>query len=368
MAPKRTSLRASPKAVPSRGRSAWRALETLRGGACVVLVAIMLLAGSQAHADKTDIAVLVNADRITGEVKGMSQGQLDFKTDDVGRIFIEWIKVARLTSTHIFEVELTSGQKYYGTLQSPADGKVWVGSEEADVFAVPDIIAITPMDDQFLARLKAYLDIGFTLAKSNDALTISGDGQVAYRGQHFGGSFGFNMYLQNDKNSTAVAQYSIDTVGQYFLTKWRLQLQLEFDHNDELELTLRVAIGGGVAYPVVRNTWNELWLSGGLLGGQEQYTTGEPNQNLASYVGCDWEAFIYDHPKLTAGASIQILPILTELWRTRGNVVLKVKYELFYNFFIGANFSYTFDTQPPDPTAAHTDYLLSLTIGWSYRR
>jgi hypothetical protein len=56
------------------------------------------------------------------------------------------------------------------------------------------------------------------------------------------------------------------------------------------------------------------------------------------------------------------------LWRIRGTGTVKVKYELFYNFFVGLNFSYTFDTEPPDPTAAHTDYLLSITIGWSYRR
>ena len=111
----------------------------------------------------------------------------------------------------------------------------------------------------------------------------------------------------------------------------------------------------------------ELWLSGALVGVRELYTSGTPNFNLAAALGGEWEVFVYDHPKLSTSIAATLLPILTELWRTRGNAAIKVKYELFYNFYVGLNFSFTFDTQPPDTTASHTDYLLSITIGWSYR-
>ena len=312
--------------------------------------------------------VLGNGDRFTGEIKGMSRGQLDFKTDDAGRLSIEWIKIARLTSTHLFEVELGSGKKYYGTLQSPQEYDLQVGPEKTDSCPMVEVITLTPMDDFFWAKVKASLDLGFTLAKSNNALTLSGDGEIAYRGQHFGGAFDFNTYWQRDKNSTAVGQFSTNLTGTYYFSKLRLQLQLGYDHNDELELNYRVDLSGGVAYPIVRDKWNELWLTGGLLGAQEKYSNGEPSFNLAAYIGEDWEAFIYDSPKLSAGISTQIIPVLTELWRTRGTVTAKVKYEVFYNFFVGCNFSFTFDTQPPDPTASKTDYLLSITIGWSYRQ
>jgi len=338
-----------------------------RAGIRVATLGVVLLAG-RVLADKVDVVILRNGDHITGEIKGMSRGQLDFKTDDAGRLSIEWVKVFRLTSPHGFEVELASGQKYYGPLQSPEDGQVEVGTTEKKVFSVADIITITPMDDFFWARVKAYLDLGFTLAKSNNAFTLSGDGEFAYRGQHFGGAIDFNMYVQDDKNSTAVGQASVTLTGTYFFSKWRAQLQLGADHNDELDLTLRLDLGAGVAYPLLRNNTMQLWLSGGLVGVRELYTSGTPNFNLAGALGGEWEVFVYDTPKLNAGIAVTILPILTELWRFRGNSTVKVKYELFYNFYVGLNFSYTFDTQPPDPTASHTDYLLSITIGWSYRR
>src|SRR5271170_6767954 len=101
MGPERTSLRAATRAA--------------RWGMRLVPLLAALLAG-RAEADKTDVVVLLNGDHLTGEIKGMSRGQLDFKTDDAGRFSIEWVKIARVTSKHIFEVELSSGKKYYGTL------------------------------------------------------------------------------------------------------------------------------------------------------------------------------------------------------------------------------------------------------------
>lgn len=364
MALHRTSLPAAP-AAPRRSRSPGARFHGRRRLQLVALVAA-LLAG-RAFAEKTDIIVLDNGDHVTGEIKGMSRGKVDFKTDDVGRISVEWTKVARVVSIHPFEVELSSGAKYYGVLQSPLDEKVQVGTDAANTFSLNDIVTITPMDDYFWARVKAYLDLGFTLAKSNQALTLSGDGEFAYRGQHFGGALDFNTYVQNDKNTTAVGQGSVNLTGTYYLTKWRLALQLGADHNDELDLKLRLDLGAGVAYPLLRNNSMEFWLSGGLIGVRELYTSGTPNLNLAAYVGAEWQAFHYDSPKLDATISFQLIPVLTELWRTRGTATVKVKYELFYNFNVGVNFTYTFDTEPPDPTAAHTDYLLSLTIGWTYR-
>jgi Protein of unknown function, DUF481 len=328
---------------------------------------LAVLVAGRAAADKTDVVVLLNGDHLTGEVKGMSRGQLDYKTDDAGRPSIEWVKVARLTSTHIFEVGLTSGAKYYGTLSSPSDQKIQVGTEEANVFTVEDIITLTPMDDWFWARVKANLDLGFTLAKSNKALTLSGDGNFSYRGEHFGGAIAFNTYVQNDANSTAVGQITATLTGTYYFQKWLIQLQFGAAQNDELDLQLRLDLSLGTAYPVVRNNTMELWLSAALVGVRETYTGGTPSFNLASALGGEWDVYLYDHPKLNASIAVALIPVLTELWRTRGNAVVKVKYELFYNFYVGLNFSYTFDTQPPDPTASHTDYLLSITIGWSYR-
>jgi len=329
------------------------------------------LLATPALAAKTDIVVLENGDRLTGEIKGMSRGKLDYKTDDAGRLSVEWTKITQVTSVHAFEVELSSGKKLYGPLQPGAEpGQLTVGpAGSQETVAIVAVIAITPMSERFWSRVRAYLDLGFTLAKANTAMTLSGDGEFAYRGEHLGATLDFDTYFQNDVNNTLVSRASVQLTGNYFfVARWRLQLFLSADHNNELDLDLRLSIGSGAAYSVIRSSLMELWVAAGLIGDREVYSSGSPNVNLAAYVAGDWEAFRYDSPKLDAGIQIQILPVLTDLGRFRGTATFKVKYELFSDFNVGLNFSYTFDTRPPDPTAGKTDYLLSMTIGWSYRR
>jgi len=45
-----------------------------------------------------------------------------------------------------------------------------------------------------------------------------------------------------------------------------------------------------------------------------------------------------------------------------------VKYEIFADFDVGLSLSDSFDSRPPDPGASTNDYLVTFTIGWSYRR
>src|SRR5262245_52392239 len=135
-----------------------------------------------AAAAKTDILVLRNGDRITGEVKGLSRGKLDYSTDDAGRLSVEWVKVARLTSVHSFDFEDSFGKRYFGRLVPPSrDGYVVFQDSGTDTLSVMSVIGITPVSATFVQRLSAYLDMGFTLAKANQATTFSLNGQVEYR-------------------------------------------------------------------------------------------------------------------------------------------------------------------------------------------
>ena len=80
------------------------------------LLLLLLLGAGVAEAQKTDSVWIRNGDRITGEVKSLSRALLKYSTDDLGTIYIEWDKVDRISTTTILEVQLGSGQKFYGPL------------------------------------------------------------------------------------------------------------------------------------------------------------------------------------------------------------------------------------------------------------
>ncbi len=341
-----------------------------------LLLALLLAALPAAAREKSDVLVLRNGDRLTGEVKGMTRGKLDLSTDDAGRISVEWDKILRITSTHQYEAELRSGERIYGALSSPADGELAVGAlPMPEVVRTTDVVELVPMDEAFVNRVRALFDLGFTLAKSKWATTLSTSGEFSYRAEDLGAKLAFDGYFQDDANSVAVSRYTVGLQGDwYFQNRWRAILGALLEHNDELQLILRVSIAPGVAHSVVRNGWTELWVGAGLAGSRETYASPDPATGSDSSYALDlllnasWDAFRYDTPKLDLNVSLTLLPGLSDFGRLRGSFVVKAKYEIFKDFNVGITFNDTFDTRPPDPSAPNNDFITSLTIGWSYRR
>jgi hypothetical protein len=336
------------------------------------LLAIALLVATfpASAREKTDVLLLRNGDHLTGEIKGMERGKIDFNTDDIGRISIEWDKVVEVTSTHQYEAELRSGERLYGALSSPASGELAVGALPVQtIVPITDVVELVSMDESFLNRLRIIFDLGFTYAKSNYASTLSTSGEFGYRAESLGAKLTFDGYFQDDANNVAVSRGSVGLQGDwYFRNRWRALVALLAEHNDELQLVLRASVAPGVAYSVVRNGWTELWLTAGLAGSREAYVDTDPNLALDALLVASWDAFRYDTPKLDMNTTLVLLPGLSDFGRLRGTFSLKVKYEIFKDFNVGVSFSDTFDTRPPDPNAPKNDFITSLTVGWSYRR
>jgi hypothetical protein len=359
----------------SRGNPAgqWRVGLVLLG----LGIAVGLVPGPLA-AQKTDLVVMRNGDRITGQVKEVARGMLDYSTDDVGRLSIEWEKVARVTSVHPFEVEVASGRKYFGWLTpSTEDGVMVVTTSRADTLRIRDVVAIMPLNAGFFQRVKAYLDVGFTLAKANAATTLSVSWEAEYRGPKMGTSLTFDSYAQGQDSSETTTRNSGTAQVQRFLpNRWSFSLLAGAEQNDELGLALRFT-GGGVAGRVL-STSNRSEFSGqaGLVFTRERFLLGDPvtaspdtsTDNVEGLLAMTWEAFRFDSPKLDMTTSLVLYPSLSSLGRLRGDFTVRLKYELVRDFFVGVNFSDTFDSRPPDANASKNDYVTSLTIGWSYRR
>src|SRR5436190_14460647 len=138
------------------------------------MMASFVLSPSSACARNSDVVILRNGDRISGEVKGLSRGKLDFITDDAGRLSIEWEKVRSLTSPFAYDVDMGSGETHFGRLvSSERDGYLVVQDLTADTLRITSIVGITTLDSGFLQRVKSYLDMGLTLAKAHKATTFS---------------------------------------------------------------------------------------------------------------------------------------------------------------------------------------------------
>ncbi|MCJ7753073.1 MAG: hypothetical protein MUP13_00770, partial [Thermoanaerobaculales bacterium] len=82
------------------------------------VVTLAWCAAPAAAHDKTAVVVLKNGDRSTGEIKGVAQEALELDTDAAGTIKLEWTHVASLSSTFTYEVEVTTGERYFGSFEA----------------------------------------------------------------------------------------------------------------------------------------------------------------------------------------------------------------------------------------------------------
>ena len=117
------------------------------------------------------MVTLVNGDRLAGEVKSLDRGLLNFKTDTMGTVQIEWDKIARIESRLQFEVELASGERHFGSLgPAPEAGRLMVSDAEGDTttLGIADTIRIAQMDTAgpLRDRVDGYLDFGYGYSES----------------------------------------------------------------------------------------------------------------------------------------------------------------------------------------------------------
>jgi len=343
------------------------------------LLPAVLGAAAPAHAQKTDVIKLVNGDEITGEIKGVALGKLDYSTDDAGRLSIKWTKVLRVTSVHYFEVEVSSGRKYFGQLRPGADdGQVVVELDRGDTLAIRRVVRIVPLNNRFLDRLKAYLDAGFSLAKANKATTLNVNTELAYRGPKWGTQLLGHSYFQSQEGSDATTRNDGTLVAQrFFPQRWQALALVKVEQNDQLGLLLRATVGGGAGYVLKQSNLMDLQLGAGVVVTRERFATADTTpgaspdtlkSNLEGLVSASWTVFRLDSPKLDFSTSVYAYPSISTLGRVRGEVTLRVKYEIFKDFYIGGNLTDTFDSQPVEAAASKNDYVTSITVGWSYRR
>lgn len=128
------------------------------------------------------VGLLDNGNSITGEVKGLQQGKLQYKTDNAGTIYIEWDAVYYLTSSAFFEVEDEHGEFFYGSLGAAVEKQKLLVVDEGTVELVMEaVVAIQPIKKTFWQRIDGSIDLGLTYTSADSSLQFALDAKATYR-------------------------------------------------------------------------------------------------------------------------------------------------------------------------------------------
>lgn len=339
------------------------------GACCALFLALAAIAGTSHAGPKTDVIHLVNGDRITAEIKRLDRGRVEASTDGMGTVFIEWDDIVRVESPMVFQVELESGQRLDGSLDSGGDGTLLVraGNEGRSV-AMDKVVRIDPLktNESRLNRWDGSVSAGFDSTKASRTTSLTADADARYRGENYLVNLdaGLYSYSQDDApdstwaNATALYRRLLED-------RWFWALFGGAERNDELGLDLRVQGGGGGGRFLIQDS-RSLWSAmGGLVVGREKPTDEPSSTEAAVILSTSYEYFVYDSPKTTFKFDLAVFPYLTESGRVRASLDTGLRRELVEDLFFDLSLYGEYDSRPPD-TGEETDYGLVTSLGYSF--
>jgi len=344
--------------------------------ACPARILLLVLLGACSSAalaaPKTDVVVLVNGDRITGEVKSLEYNQLKLSTDHMGTIYIEWDKIASLQSSQYLLLERTDGTRYYGQLVAgDADSRLQVArsvDEPAVAVDMAVVVRAQPIEGgDFIDRLDGYVSAGVDLAQASNRRSIDFAGGLSSRTRVRAWAIDGSVNLTDDSVGDTSERYQLQgEYRQFHRDRNFYQGFGGFERNTELDLNLRTMAGAGYGRYIVQSNHSE-WLAGlGLAYSHENYTGGETFDSVEGVLSTSFKIFRYDFPETDIGGSLTLLPSLTKSGRYRAEGDLRAKYEFVDDLYFEIALYGSYDSQPPLADSQQSDYGVTTSLGYSF--
>lgn len=333
-------------------------------------LALSVLPFDRVLAARNDSVVLINGNDVTGEIESLEFGALEYSTDSMGTVSIEWEDVVRLTSPQSLQVELADGDRYFGTLgEAEEDYLVAVVTPSATYeFASEEIVRITPIDtsSNLFDRIDGSLSLGFTTQKSTEVTTLNVATDASYRTREYALNFEANASLtaQPERENTERLNTSV-SYQKFRGERWFSDWYSTFEVNDELGIEGRISIGGAYGRYVIQTNADLLSLTAGVQGTNERVNGVENSETVPE----GRLQLRYQHRNPERDAAIRFtttaFPLLEDLNVFRAETDLTFRRELVNDLDLDISFWHSYQSDPPID-AANSDYGVTTSIAYSF--
>ena len=334
------------------------------------LVIGLLVASAASAADKTDVVVFSNGDRLTGEIKSLERGKLSFKTDTTDTIRIEWDDVAFLTTNQHLQIELETGQRYFGDLMpTRISGTLNVLEDQGNIeLAIADVVTMAPIETVVRNRIDGDLSFGYNYTQASDVAQLSVGLNVSYRDERRILSADLETGSTTSANNEASHRADLAFTGVRLLrNRWVAGVLGSAERNDELGIDRRISVGGGGGRFLRQTNQSNFMLLGGLQVTQEKRAdTGDTDEALEALGSLRAEWFRYDAPELDFSTRLDVYPNLSDLGRVRADLDLSLKWEIVSDLFWDITIYNSYDSDPPSADAEENDFGVRTSVGWDF--
>jgi hypothetical protein len=332
-------------------------------------LALRPAAGAETR-EKTDVITLRNGDRYTGRIISAQYGYLQLDSKHSGRLSIEWPSVLTIETRYDFRVVRFGGLHYAGHIHTTGDGSGLIIGSGPSAVTVPmaEVASIVPYEESFWDRVDGDVSLGYAYTKASDITQANLAFSANYSGSSIEAGVQASSILSRDSSGTTTDQDQI--LGTAFFLRpspnfWGFLGTLQRDQS--LGIDGRAVAGIVLGRRLVETYKSEVVGIVGVVYNQERATEGGGTSSSGEGVlGGQWRVFKFTYPKISLDTSLLVYPSITESPRVRGTLNITLTYKLTERFALKFTTYGNYDSRPPAPDAATTDYGITTSISYAF--
>lgn len=340
--------------------------------------ASLLIAPLLVAREKTDVIVMQNGDRLTGEVKSLNGGVLYVSLSYVdGTIAVEWSKVARLESRQLFILQTLDGSMYTGTLATTesAQGRtlrlqVAEGPTTNVAIDTSKVVRLEETSQSFLQRLSGSVTVGLVYSKGNNATQYNVASEVENRRERWGAQASFSSSLSATSGANTSTRNLFELKGYRLLPRRQNYFYEGFSNflqSSVQGIRIQTTLGGGIGRYLKNTNRTRITVLGGLAWQSTHYrqsaVTLATQEVAAGVLAAELKAFRFNKTNLSLTGAL--FPSVSGANRIRFNTDASYYVKIFGNFSWNVSFYGNWDTRPP-PHFSGSDYGYSSGINWTF--
>jgi putative salt-induced outer membrane protein YdiY len=343
----------------------------------IILCSTLFLSGTLFAQGNSDVIVMKNGDRLTGEIKGLSAGVLAFKLAYVdGTISVQWSQVAHLDSSRLFLVHTESGAAYTGKISSTGESADppmridLIGSPEKAVeVAQRKIVKLSQTSDSFWRRFDGAVNTGFLYSKGNESSQFNLSSQVDYTRERWASQLNFNSSFASSSGSnlTTRNQTDLNTLRLLRWNNWFYAGDASFLQSSVQEIQLQTTLGAGIGRFLKNTNRATIYVIGGIGWQNASYVQSADNQETQNtavgFVATEIKVFKFKKTNLDVSASL--IPAISDAGRIHFNTNAVYYIKLINDLSWNASFYGSWDSRPP-VALPKSDYGTSSGLSWTF--
>jgi putative salt-induced outer membrane protein YdiY len=341
----------------------------------VVLLALVLVSLRASAKSKDDTVVMSNGDNFTGEIKGLQNGELEFKADYMREsVYLDWKRVKLLQSKDSYIVGLTDGRRVTGRLQqinpvSQASPAFELKSaERAGTIAPSEVITLQQREASVWDQLTGSVNYGFSFASENMSTNSSLGADVEFAAATNAVQLATSSQFDSQKNAVNTSRFTFDSEYNRTLSpRWVASGLFSLLKSNQQSLNLRSTFGAALGRKLVQTNRTALLAIAGVAYSHENYVPQSGTQPIRSngeaLLGIQLSTFHFKTFNLNSHTFL--FPSLTEIGRFRISSQSNVRIELVRNFYWSFQVYENYDARPP-VTAPKNDLGLTTSVGLTF--